>query len=79
MRPAGSGSLGSPLRAAGSMTIIEFVWRRDRLLAVLWLGVRAMLAGELVDPRWHLTHDELETGGDQLRAHWVTWEGAWLP
>jgi hypothetical protein len=52
------------------------VWRRDRLLLVLWLGVGTTLAGELVDLRWHLTHDEFETGGDQLRAHWLTWLGA---
>jgi hypothetical protein len=76
MWPAGSCGLGSPLRAAGSMTIIKCVWRRDRLLVVLWLGVGAMLADELVDLRWHLTHDEFETGGDQLRAHWLTWLGA---
>jgi hypothetical protein len=41
---------------------------------VAWRGV--MLAGELVDLRWHLTHDGFETGGDQLRAHWLTWLGA---
>jgi hypothetical protein len=35
-----------------------------------------MLAGELVDLRWHLRHDEFETGADQLRAHWLTWLGA---
>jgi hypothetical protein len=46
------------------------------VLLALWLGVVVMLAGEVVDLRWHLTHDEFETAGDQLRAHWLTWLGA---
>jgi hypothetical protein len=45
------------------------------LLVVLWVGVAVMVAGEVVDLRWHLTHDEFETAGDQLRAHWLTWLG----
>ncbi|HZA76931.1 MAG TPA: hypothetical protein VE623_11140, partial [Acidimicrobiales bacterium] len=25
---------------------------------------------------WHATHDEFETGADQLQAHWLVWLGA---
>jgi hypothetical protein len=52
------------------------MWTRERVLLALWLGIAVMLAGEVVDLRWHLTHDEFETAGDQLRAHWLTWLGA---
>jgi hypothetical protein len=52
------------------------VWIWERSLLALWLGVTVMLAGEVVDLRWHLTHDEFETASDQLRAHWLTWLGA---
>ncbi len=40
------------------------------------IGLAALVLGELIDLRWHLTHDEFETIGDQLRAHWLNWLAA---
>jgi uncharacterized membrane protein len=34
------------------------------------------VAGRLLDLRWHATHQEFETGADQLQAHWLAWLGA---
>lgn len=48
--------------------------RRLRLTVVA--GVVVLTAGRLLDLRWHATHDEFETGSDQLRAHWLAWFGA---
>jgi len=45
-------------------------------LLVLWVAVGIAVAGQLLDLRWHLTHDEFETASDQLRAHWLSWVGA---
>lgn len=39
-------------------------------------GAVAMTAGRVVDLRWHATHQEFETGADQLQAHWLAWVGA---
>ena len=36
------------------------------------------VAGRLLDFWWHATHDEFETGGDQLLAHWLVWLGTAL-
>jgi cytochrome bd-type quinol oxidase subunit 2 len=44
----------------------------------MWIGFGASIAGRLLDLQWHLTHDEFETAGDQLRAHWLAWLGAVL-
>lgn len=35
-----------------------------------------MTVGRAVDLRWHATHDEFETGADQVQAHWLAWLGA---
>jgi cytochrome bd-type quinol oxidase subunit 2 len=48
----------------------------ERLAAALWIGFGASIAGRLLDLRWHVTHDEFETAGDQVRAHWLAWLGA---
>jgi hypothetical protein len=40
------------------------------------LGLLTSLAGRALDRRWHATHDEFETGADQLQAHWLAWLGA---
>jgi hypothetical protein len=49
-----------------------------RLFLLLWLGVAIQLAGEVVDLRWHATHDEFEGAADQVEAHWLIWLGALL-
>jgi hypothetical protein len=51
-------------------------WSPPRLAALLWLGLVVLIAGRLLDLRWHATHDEFETASDQLRAHWLAWLGA---
>lgn len=48
--------------------------RRLRLIVVA--GAVVLTAGRLLDLRWHATHDEFETGIDQLQAHWLAWLGA---
>ena len=48
--------------------------RRLRLTVVA--GAVVLTAGRLLDLRWHATHDEFETGTDQLQAHWLAWLGA---
>ena len=45
-------------------------------LAGFVLGLVTSLAGRALDLRWHATHEEFETGADQLRAHWLAWVGA---
>lgn len=50
--------------------------RRLRLIVVV--GVVVLTAGRVLDLRWHATHDEFETGRDQLQAHWPAWLGALL-
>jgi hypothetical protein len=45
----------------------------------LLLGAFAVqVVGRLLDFWWHATHDEFETGGDQLQAHWLVWIGTIL-
>ena len=44
----------------------------------LWLAFAIQIAGRLLDFWWHATHDEFETGGDQLQAHWLVWIGTVL-
>ncbi len=46
-----------------------------RLFQLIWLGIAVQVAGELVDLRWHATHDEFEGAGEQLEAHWLVWLG----
>lgn len=45
-------------------------------LTALWGAMAASIAGQLLDLRWHLAHDEFETASDQLQAHWLSWIGA---
>jgi hypothetical protein len=47
-------------------------------LQLLWAAFAVQLAGRLLDIWWHATHDEFETGGDQLQAHWLVWIGTIL-
>ena len=51
----------------------------NRLVILRWAalaGTVLMTAGRVLDLRWHATHDEFETGADQLQAHWLAWLGA---
>jgi hypothetical protein len=47
-------------------------------LRLLWGAFAIQVAGRLLDFWWHATHDEFETGGDQLQAHWLVWIGTIL-
>lgn len=44
----------------------------------LWAAFVVQVAGRLLDFRWHATHDEFETGRDQITAHWLVWLGTAL-
>lgn len=46
-----------------------------RPLTTLWAAFAVQVAGRLLDFWWHATHDEFETGRDQLTAHWLVWLG----
>lgn len=48
--------------------------RRIRILTLV--GAGALTVGRGADLWWHATHDEFETGADQLQAHWLPWLGA---
>ena len=50
----------------------------DSQLRMLWAAFAVQVAGRLLDFWWHATHDEFETGADQLRAHWLVWIGTVL-
>jgi hypothetical protein len=45
---------------------------------LLWMAFGVQVAGRLLDFWWHATHDEFETGSDQIRAHWLVWIGTIL-
>ncbi len=47
--------------------------RRKRIFVALLIGFGGQIAGRLVDLQWHLTHDDFESGVDQLQAHWLIW------
>jgi hypothetical protein len=47
-------------------------------LQLLWGAFAIQVGGRLLDFWWHATHDEFETGGDQLQAHWLVWIGTIL-
>jgi hypothetical protein len=47
-------------------------------LQLLWGAFAVQVAGRLLDFWWHATHDEFETGADQLQAHWLVWIGTIL-
>jgi hypothetical protein len=44
----------------------------------LWGAFAVQIAGRLLDFWWHATHDEFETGRDQITAHWLVWLGTLL-
>ncbi len=44
----------------------------------LWGAFAVQVAGRLLDFWWHATHEEFETGADQLQAHWLVWIGTVL-
>lgn len=50
----------------------------QRLLRLLWGAFAVQVAGRLLDFWWHATHEEFETGRDQLQAHWLVWIGTVL-
>lgn len=47
-------------------------------LRLLWGAFVVQMAGRLLDFWWHATHDEFETGRDQITAHWLVWIGTIL-
>ena len=47
-------------------------------LAMLWGAFVVQVAGRLLDLRWHQTHQDFETGRDQITAHWLVWLGTLL-
>ena len=49
-----------------------------RALKVLWTVFAVQVAGRLLDLWWHATHDEFESGADQVQAHWLVWLGTAL-
>lgn len=49
---------------------------QKRLIQGIWGGIAVLLAGTIVDQRWHATHEEFEAASDQLQAHWLLWLGA---
>lgn len=46
-----------------------------RLFRLLLIAFTVQVLGRLLDFRWHATHEEFETGGDQIQAHWLVWLG----
>ena len=48
------------------------------LLRSLWAAFAVQVAGRSLDFWWHATHDEFETGSDQLEAHRLVWLGTLL-
>ena len=45
-------------------------------IAWLWMAIGLLVAGEIVDLRWHATHDvqrAFESWGNQAQAHWLLW------
>lgn len=48
---------------------------RGARLRALWAAFVVQVAGRLLDFWWHATHDQFETGRDQLTAHWLVWLG----
>jgi hypothetical protein len=45
------------------------------IFRALWGAFAVQVAGRLLDIWWHATHDEFETGRDQVTAHWLVWLG----
>ena len=49
--------------------------RSQAIFKAVWAAFAVQVAGRLLDFWWHATHDEFETGGDQVTAHWLVWLG----
>jgi hypothetical protein len=49
--------------------------RSGAIFQALWGAFVVQLVGRLLDFWWHATHDEFETGRDQITAHWLVWLG----
>jgi hypothetical protein len=45
------------------------------IFRALWGAFAVQASGRLLDFWWHATHDEFETGRDQITAHWLVWLG----
>lgn len=52
--------------------------QEGRLFRLLLVAFAIQVVGRLVDFWWHATHEEFETGGDQIQAHWLVWLGTLL-
>ena len=52
--------------------------RSRGIFRALWGAFVVQVAGRLLDFWWHATHDEFETGRDQITAHWLVWLGTIL-
>lgn len=52
--------------------------RNRATFRALWGAFAVQVAGRLLDFWWHATHDEFETGRDQVTAHWLVWLGTVL-
>ena len=52
------------------------LYRIRRLRVIVLAGAVALTAGRVLDLWWHATHEEFETGIEQLQAHWLAWSGA---
>jgi hypothetical protein len=48
-----------------------------RLLVGAWAGIVMLMAGQVVDLRWHAANGGFETASDQVGAHWLIWLGCW--
>lgn len=47
-----------------------------RLLVGAWTGIAMLMAGQVVDLRWHAAHGRrFERASDQVGAHWLIWLG----
>jgi hypothetical protein len=70
-----SGSISSGIDRVNDLGSRE---NQSDALRWLWGAFIVQVAGRLLDFWWHATHDEFETGGDQIQAHWLVWLGTIL-
>jgi heme/copper-type cytochrome/quinol oxidase subunit 2 len=42
---------------------------------MLLVATIVVIAGRVLDARWHASHDEFEAASQQLGAHWLAWLG----
>ena len=52
------------------------LYRIRRLRVTVLVGAVALTAGRVLDLWWHATHEDFETGRQQLQAHWPVWAAA---